>query len=64
MNLSLENKIALVCGSTQGIGLASAIELANLGATCILIARNENSLQLAIRQLNTSFNQKHKFSLD
>jgi 3-oxoacyl-[acyl-carrier protein] reductase len=61
MNLSLENKIALVCGSTQGIGLASAIELANLGATCILIARNENSLQLAIRQLNTSFNQKHKY---
>jgi len=61
MNLSLENKTAIICGSTQGIGLASAIELANLGATCILIARNETSLQEAIRQLSTSFNQKHSY---
>ena len=28
MNLSLEGKRAVVCGSTQGIGEASAIELA------------------------------------
>lgn len=61
MNLSLQNKTALVCGSTQGIGLASAIELSNLGVTCILMARNEASLQDAIKQLNTSFNQKHHF---
>ena len=30
MNVSLENKTAVVCGSTQGIGLAAAIELSNL----------------------------------
>lgn len=61
MNLSLQHKTAIVCGSTQGIGLASAIELANLGATCVLIARNEASLTEAIKQLNTSFNQKHSY---
>jgi 3-oxoacyl-[acyl-carrier protein] reductase len=61
MNLSLENKIALVCGSTQGIGLAAAIELSNLGATCVLMARNENSLNQAVKQLNTGFNQQHSY---
>ncbi len=61
MNLLLQHKTAIVCGSTQGIGLASAIELANLGATCVLIARNEASLTEAIKQLNTSFNQKHSY---
>ena len=30
MNLDLKNKNAIVCGSTQGIGEASAIELAKL----------------------------------
>ena len=32
MNISLENKTAIVCGSTQGIGKACAMELAGLGA--------------------------------
>ncbi len=61
MNLSLQNKTAIVCGSTQGIGLASAIELADLGATCILMARNEASLQEALKQLSTPFNQQHNY---
>ena len=61
MNLSLEGKTAIVCGSTQGIGHACAIELALLGANCVLIARNETSLQRAIEKLDTSKAQKHKY---
>ncbi len=61
MNLSLENKLAIICGSSQGIGLASAIELANLGATCILMARNEIALKEAILKLSSKYNQKHGF---
>jgi 3-oxoacyl-[acyl-carrier protein] reductase len=61
MNLSLENKTAVVCGSTQGIGLATAIELSNLGATCVLMARNEESLKEAIEQLNKMYNQQHQY---
>ncbi len=61
MDLSLKNKTAIVCGSTQGIGLASAIELSKLGATCVLMARNEASLKEAIKQLDASFGQKHDF---
>ncbi len=61
MDLSLQQKTAVVCGSTQGIGLASAIELSKLGATCILMARNEDSLKEAIKQLDTSFKQQHSY---
>jgi 3-oxoacyl-[acyl-carrier protein] reductase len=61
MDLSLQNKAAIVCGSTQGIGLASAIELSKLGATCILMARNEDALKKAIQQLDTSFLQQHSY---
>ena len=33
MNIDLKGKNAIVCGSTQGIGLAIAQELAVLGRT-------------------------------
>ena len=45
MNLDLSGKKALVCGSTQGIGKATAKELASLGASVILLARNEANLK-------------------
>ena len=45
MNINLTGKKALVCGSTQGIGKASAMELASLGATITLLARNETELK-------------------
>jgi 3-oxoacyl-[acyl-carrier protein] reductase len=61
MQLSLEGKHALVGGSTQGIGLAIAQELAALGASCTLIARNEVSLKEAITTLNTDAQQQHSY---
>lgn len=61
MNLSLAGKTALICGSTQGIGFAIAVELSQLGANCILMARNESSLKSALVQLNTSQNQQHSY---
>ena len=51
MNLDLTNKHALVCGSTQGIGKAAAIELASLGATITLLARNEPRLKTVLAEL-------------
>ncbi len=45
MNINLINKRAIVCGSTQGIGKATAIELANLGANVTLIARDNEKLK-------------------
>lgn len=59
--LDLTGKTALVAGSTQGIGFAAASELAILGATCVLIARNEEALKAAIAKLDTSKGQKHSY---
>jgi 3-oxoacyl-[acyl-carrier protein] reductase len=61
MDLSLRNRNALVCGSTQGIGKAIAIELANNGANVILFARNEASLKKAVKELDNSKGQSHDY---
>jgi 3-oxoacyl-[acyl-carrier protein] reductase len=44
---SLNGKRALVCGSTQGIGHASAQALAEAGASVVLLARNPERLAAA-----------------
>ena len=61
MNLDLKNKNAVVCGSTQGIGEASAIELAKLGANITLVARNKDKLLEVLNRLDTSKGQSHSF---
>ena len=61
MNLSLEGKYAIICGSTQGIGFAIAEELALLGANCTLIARSEDALKTAIQTLDIALRQQHNF---
>jgi 3-oxoacyl-[acyl-carrier protein] reductase len=61
MDISLAGKNALVCGSTQGIGKASAIELALLGASVTLVARNEAKLKLALQDLSCTAGQEHNF---
>ncbi len=61
MNLNLTQKNALVCGSTQGIGKASAKQLAALGANITLVARNEDKLKQVLLELDTSLSQKHNY---
>ncbi len=61
MNLNLKGKHAIVCGSSQGLGLASAIELSKLGATISLFSRNEEKLKKALGQLDTTDGQQHDF---
>jgi 3-oxoacyl-[acyl-carrier protein] reductase len=61
LSLNLQGKTALVAGSTQGIGFASAQALASLGANCVLIARNEQALQKALAELDSSQGQQHRY---
>lgn len=61
MNLNLTGKNALVCGSTQGIGLAVAQELALLGANVTLLARNKTSLEETLASLHKEDNQTHYY---
>tara|TARA_Y100001980_G_C14553048_1_gene337919 strand:- start:2349 stop:3131 length:783 start_codon:yes stop_codon:yes gene_type:complete len=59
--LKFKNINILVCGSSSGIGLQTAIEFSNNGGNITIFARNKNKLEKALKKLNTSFNQKHKF---
>jgi 3-oxoacyl-[acyl-carrier protein] reductase len=60
MDLQLQNKNALVCGSTQGIGKATAILLAEEGANVTLISRNEGKLKSVLAELSNR-NQNHDY---
>lgn len=61
MNIDLKGKRAVVCGSTQGIGKACAVELASLGASITLIARNEEKLKAVQAELPREQSQEHHY---
>lgn len=59
MIINLENKNALVCGSSDGIGRSIALGLAAAGANVTLFARNAEKLGKVMGELDTSKGQKH-----
>jgi len=59
MNLDLKDKTAVVCGSTQGMGLAIAQQLAKQGANIVLVARNTEKLAQVAQNLSTDQGQSH-----
>ena len=59
MNVNLKGKTALVCGGSKGIGQAIAIELAQLGANVILMARSKPELEATQGQLDTRQGKTH-----
>lgn len=60
MDLSLRGQRALICGSTQGIGAATALEMAHLGASVTLLARNAEKLDDMLSRLDRSSGQEHR----
>lgn len=61
MNIDFTKKNALVCGSTAGIGKATALLLAKLGAEVTLVARNEKKLKNTLAELSKKHGQNHDF---
>lgn len=60
MNLDLQGRHALVCGGSQGIGRAAAIELAGLGADVTVLSRSQDKLEAVVAQLpKVSVGQRH-----
>lgn len=47
MNLSFENKVALVTGASSGMGLATAHAFAASGTSIVLADINENAIRAA-----------------
>jgi 3-oxoacyl-[acyl-carrier protein] reductase len=60
MDLNLIGRRALVCGSSDGIGKAAAHELAKMGASVTLFARNREKLQKVASELSTKDGQTHQ----
>src|SRR5438445_8197522 len=54
MNVSLENKVAVVTGGTSGIGKATSLALANAGAKVVVAGRRENEGQAVVQAIEKS----------
>jgi 3-oxoacyl-[acyl-carrier protein] reductase len=61
MDLRLDGKNAIVCGSSQGIGKAVALRFSEMGANVFILARSENSLKDTIQELHNNGKQSHSY---
>src|SRR5256886_17635808 len=58
MDLGLTGRVALVCGSTQGLGRAVAKTLAHEGARVAVNGRHDDTVQRAAEQLTSETGQR------
>ncbi len=61
MNLRLDGKNAIVCGSSQGLGKAIALRFSEMGVNVVLLSRNENSLKKVLKELHNNGKQSHGY---
>ena len=61
MDINLKGKNAFVGGSSKGIGKATAIELAKLGANITLVSRSADKMIDILHELDNSLGQYHDF---
>ena len=51
---SLQNKVALITGASQGIGRATALALATSGAKLVVAARNAEKLATLVTEIESA----------
>jgi len=62
--MTLEGRVALVTGASQGIGLACALHLARHGASVALAARNQQKLDELAAQITAAGGKAAVFAID
>jgi 3-oxoacyl-[acyl-carrier protein] reductase len=62
--MSIQGRIALVTGASQGIGQAIALELARAGATVALAARNQEKLSAVKAEIEAAGGKAYACTLD
>ena len=61
MDLGLNNKIVLVTAASQGLGKASALSIANEGATVIICSRNKDKISKSAKDIELQNGSKVSF---
>ena len=64
MNLSFENKVAIVTGAGSGMGLMAARAFAEAGASVMMADRNEESVRVGAEELVAAGHKAHAVRCD
>ena len=64
MDLGLRDKVAIITGATQGIGRATALQLAAEGAAVVVVARGEERLADTVAAIRNAGGRAHAVSAD
>jgi 3-oxoacyl-[acyl-carrier protein] reductase len=62
--MSMQGRVALVTGASQGIGRACALELAKAGASVACAARNEDKLAAVVKEIEAAGGKAAAFKMD
>jgi len=60
MNLNLQNKNAIVCASSQGLGKAAALDLAQEGVNLAICSRDQKKIDKVKEEIIQSTDNKIK----